>query len=415
MKKFFRFFRSMKFGMILLSAVMLLSLAGSLIPQQDSAMRYVRLYGSQAAQLMMALGATDIFHTWYFYALEILLCLNLTLCSILRFPQTRKASGEWLARARAAQGEQTLEARQREKLEGYLAARRFRGEEEGDGKVFHKNAAGFYGSFLTHLSILLVLLFGSLVLMTPDIRDQTVMPGGTLALEDGTTVTCESFHIQDETGKLDYASVLLARSADGQREKRQEIRVNEPMRFGEFKIYQQTYGTAGRVKITNHANGAEEIMFLTDPCFLSIDGRNGVYFQALYPGFIREEDGNYTLVTSTASSYEDPVYSIQSISGGMSTSVLAFPGEALRIGDISFTFLSPAEYPGLRVKHVSSWLFGGLYFSFALMVAALYLCFFAVPVYVRVGQEGFAVLSPKNQQGLMLELDVLLNEKEKEA
>ena len=54
-------------------------------------------------------------------------------------------------------------------------------------------------------------------------------------------------------------------------------------------------------------------MFLTDPCFLSIDGRNGVYFQALYPGFIREEDGNYTLVTSTASSYEDPVYSIQSI------------------------------------------------------------------------------------------------------
>ena len=412
MKKFFQFFRSMKFGMILLIIVMLLSLAGSLIPQQESAMRYVRTYGTEAAQFMISVGATDIFHTWYFYALEILLCLNLTLCSIVRFPKTKRAGREWLERARKAEGELPLTGEQREKLCGFLTSRRFRAQEDQDGKTYSKNAAGFYGSFLTHLSILLVLLFGSLVLMTPSVEDQTVMPGGALTLADGTTVTCESFHIQDETGKLDYASVLLARSADGREEKRQEIRVNEPMRFGEYKIYQQTYGTAGRVKITNHTNGAEEIMFLTDPCFLSIDGRNGVYFQALYPGFIQDEDGNYTLVTSTASSYEDPVYAIQSISDGMSTSVLAFPEEELTLGDISFTFLSPTEYPGLRIKHVSSWLFGGLYFSFALMVIALYLCFFAVPVYVRVRQDSFALLSPKSQQGLLLEIDALLDEKE---
>ncbi|MBR3018350.1 MAG: cytochrome c biogenesis protein ResB [Clostridia bacterium] len=414
MKKFLRFFRSMKFGMILLVLVMLLSLAGSLIPQQESAMHYVRAYGSQAAQVMIALGVTDIFHTWYFYALEILLCLNLTLCSILRFPKTRKAGKEWLLRAEKAEGEHPLSSEQREKLCAYLSARHYRVHETADRKVYSKNAAGFYGSFLTHLSILLVLLFGSLVLMTPDIQDRTVMPGSDLILEDGTVITCESFHIQDDTGKLDYASVLTMKSADGSQEKRQEIRVNEPMRFGEYKVYQQTYGTAGRVKITNHANGAEEIMFLTDPCFLSIDGRNGVYFQALYPGFIQDEEGNYTLITSTANSYTDPVYSIQSIADGMSTSVLAFPDEELRIGDISFTFLSPAEYPGLRIKHVSSWLFGGLYFSFGLMVVSLYLCFFAVPVYVKVQPDAFTVLSPKNQQGLTIDLDALLNEKEQE-
>ncbi|MBQ9264833.1 MAG: cytochrome c biogenesis protein ResB [Clostridia bacterium] len=414
MKKFLRFFRSMKFGMILLVLVMLLSLAGSLIPQQESAMHYVRAYGSQAAQVMIALGVTDIFHTWYFYALEILLCLNLTLCSILRFPRTRKAGREWLSRAEKAEGEHPLTSEQREKLCAYLSARHYRLYETAGGKVYSKNAAGFYGSFLTHLSILLVLLFGSLVLMTPDIQDRTVMPGSDFILEDGTVITCESFHIQDDTGKLDYASVLTMKSADGSQEKRQEIRVNEPMRFGEYKVYQQTYGTAGRVKITNHANGAEEVMFLTDPCFLSIDGRNGVYFQALYPGFIQDEEGNYTLITSTANSYTDPVYSIQSIADGMSTSVLAFPDEELRIGDISFTFLSPAEYPGLRIKHVSSWLFGGLYFSFGLMVVALYLCFFAVPVYVKVQPDAFTVLSPKNQQGLMIDLGALLDEKEQE-
>ena len=72
------------------------------------------------------------------------------------------------------------------------------------------------------------------------------------------------------------------------------------------------------------------------------------------------------------------------------------------------------EYPGLRIKHVSSWLFGGLYFSFGLMVVSLYLCFFAVPVYVKVQPDAFTVLSPKNQQGLTIDLDALLNEKEQE-
>ena len=64
MKKVLSFFRSMTFGMILLVIVMALSLAGSLIPQQEAAMTYVNAYGSQTAMLLLGLGFTDIFHTW---------------------------------------------------------------------------------------------------------------------------------------------------------------------------------------------------------------------------------------------------------------------------------------------------------------------------------------------------------------
>ena len=102
MKKVLSFFRSMTFGMILLVIVMALSLAGSLIPQQEAAMTYVNAYGSQTAMLLLGLGFTDIFHTWYFYTLEILLCLNLLLCSILRFPKTRKAGERLKRRAQEA-------------------------------------------------------------------------------------------------------------------------------------------------------------------------------------------------------------------------------------------------------------------------------------------------------------------------
>ena len=405
MKKVFAFLRSMRFGMILLVLVMLCALAGSMIPQGEPDMTYVRAYGASAAVILKKLGFTDIFHTWYFILLEILLCGNLILCSVLRFPAARRAFDSLKAQARAAEPDQPLEAGQAETVREVLRRSRFRQE----GSLWYRNGVGVYGSFLVHLSILVVLLFGSLVLMTPQVQDRTVMPGDSLTLEDGTAVTCLSFHIEDETGRLDYASRLRAVSPDGGEVKEQEIRVNEPMRFRGYKIYQQTYGTAGRVLIRNSANGAEESMYLTEPCFLSIDGRNGVYYRALYPGFLEEDDGSYTLITNTSMGYADPVYDVQSVTEGSAASVLVFPGETLQIGEHSFTFLDPAEYPGLRIKRLSPILYGCLYFGFALMVAALYLCFFATPACVRVEEDGFAIRSPKPQEGLLINLKAALD------
>ena len=406
MKKALSFFRSMTFGMILLVIVILLSLAGSLIPQQEAVMKYVNAYGSQTAMLLIGLGFTDIFHTWYFYALEILLCLNLTLCSIVRFGKIKTAGKRLINQANNTPTDHPIQGNEAYlKIIRYFSDRRYAKTESENETIFSKHFIGFYGSFLVHLSILLVLLFGSLVLMTPQVTDQTVMPGETLSLSDGTRIVCDSFHIQDASGKLDYASVLTAASPDGKQTKTQEIRVNEPLRFGNYKIYQQTYGTAGRIQIRNEINGAEEIQYLTNPCFLSIDEQNGIYFEALYPGYFRDEDGSFTLITNTDRSYPDPVYRIQSITDGMSAAVLAFPNEEIHMGDITFTFLSPTEYPGLRIKHISSWLYAGLYFSFGLMVAALYLCFFTVPVVVKITKEGYVICSSKSQEGLKIDLE----------
>jgi len=44
------------------------------------------------------------------------------------------------------------------------------------------------------------------------------------------------------------------------------------------------------------------------------------------------------------------------------------------------------------------------------MVGALYLCFFMAPVAVKVTHEGYGVFSPKNQTGLLIELEALLKE-----
>ena len=410
MKKVIGFLRSMKFGMILLVLVIACSVAGSLIVQQGEPMDYVKRYGADMAQLILALELDDVFSAPYFIVLMAALCLNLTLCSIVRLPKTVRAASALQEQAYKAKAQYAIEGGQADQLCAYFEKRRYRCGERDGAKVYSRNMAGFYGSFLTHLSFLLILVVGAAAVITADVRDQVVMPGETLTLEDGTAVTVERFQIEDETGTLDYASMLTAVSANGRKQKQQEIRVNEPLSFEGYKIYQQTYGTAGAVNITNLESGVSEKMLLTDACFLTLDGRNGMFFQALYPGYVQDADGSVTLVTSTSGAYEDPVYDILSVADGVTTPVLAFPDETLTIGDVSFTLLDPVSYPGLRIKHMHMEILGVLYATFVLIVAALYLCFFMPPVAVKVTRDGYAVLSPKNQTGLMIELEALLKE-----
>ena len=402
----------MQFGMILLVLVIACSAAGSLIVQQREPMEYVNRYGSQTAQLILALKLNDVFSAPYFFVLMAALCLNLTLCSILRLPRTMKAAQQLRTNARGVQPTTVLEQGQADRLCGLLKKRHFRCEECDGRKIYTKNLFGFYGSFLTHLSFLLVLVVGAAAVITAQVTDQTVMPGETLVLDDGASITVEAFQIEDATGKLDYASQLVMKSADGKREAAKQIRVNEPLSFEGYKVYQQTYGTAGSVQIHNNLNGASEVMTLTEACFLTLDGKNGMFFQALYPGYVTDADGSVTLITSTSGDYSDPVYDVLSVSDGMMTPVLAFPGETLTIGDVSFTLQDPVSYPGLRIKDMNTAILGALYAVFLLMVAALYLCFFTVPVAVAVTQDGYAVLAPKTQTGLLIDIQSCLEEEE---
>ena len=126
MRRSLRFFRSMRFGMILLVLVMALSVVGSLIPQKEQAMTYVRAYGAEKATLLMALGWNDLFHTWYFLALEGLLCINLLLCSILRFPRTVHAGEQLMKTAEDSSTETPCDSAQLQRMKEFLLSHGFR-------------------------------------------------------------------------------------------------------------------------------------------------------------------------------------------------------------------------------------------------------------------------------------------------
>ena len=398
----------MTFGMLLLVAVIAFSFAGSMIPQQRPAMEYVSRYGATAGEWIVRLGLDDVFATPVFIALMAALALNLTLCSVVRVRRLRGSGARLMDRARDAQV--TPAPGKQEAICHFLRRRGYTVREEAGVTLCSHWLFGAYGSFLTHLGLLAVLLAGALALYGGQITDETVMPGQTLTLSDGTTIEVLSFRIEDETGRLDYASELRMTDAQGQSSAQALVRVNEPMRFGRYKVYQQTYGTAGAMLLRNAATGGSDTVYLTEPTFLTVDGQTGVFFAALYPGYIEAEDGSVTLITSTSGAYADPVYDLRVMAQGQMTPVLAFPGEELTLGDITYIPGEPVSYPGLRIKSIAPAVLGVLYASFVLLIAALTMCFFMRPVCVAVRPEGYAIVSQRPQLGLSLELEALTRE-----
>ena len=404
-KKLMKFLRSMTFGMILLALILLCSFPGSVIAQGNQPEWYVQTYPDWHG-VILKLGLDDVFGSWYFITLLALLCLNLTLCSLVRIRNVVKASKNAAAAASARKTKVFLTEEGTTQLRKLLEDRHYKKEVFGETSVYSKNTVGWYGSFVTHLAILLTVLFGAAALYLPKVTDQTCFPGESLQMEDGTSIAVESFRIENAEGKLDYASIIEILLPDGRSNGQKRISVNYPLSFGGYKVYQQTYGTAGAVTVRNTATGGEDRFILNEMCFLSLDSINGVWFEALYPGYIRDESGNFTLITQTSGSYEDPVYQVLVASEGVYTPVMVFPGETLSVGGVEFTFEEPVEYPGLRIKRTPEAVNKLLFAAFGLMILGLWFCFFQTPAIVVVREDGYTVVGPK-PQGLELELGAI--------
>ena len=405
MKKVFRYLRSMRFGLLLLVLIAALSVVGTVIPQGREVSFYAQNYSSFHGVILL-LRLNRVFQSWYFIALLALLCLNLVLCSLLRVRGVVKAGrlgGEAAARlpdtmALDAEGLAAVHAR--------LRAEGCREEKFGETTVYTKNGLGRYGTFLTHLAILLTVVFGAVALYSPTVTDKSCMPGESVVLPDGTEIHVLDFRIADETGRLDYRSHVQVTLPSGKRSEVAELKVNHPFRFGPYKLFQQSFGTAGSMTVTDLATGGSDNFTLTDMSFLTVDNLNGVVYEQLYPDYIRAPNGEVTLFTVTEGTYPNPIYAFQVISDGVYTPSLAVPGDSLEVLGLRFTFNEPVEYPGLRIKHTPPLANILLVAAFTLMLLGLFVTFFMEPVLVKVDAEGCAVGGPKPER-LRLELEEL--------
>lgn len=84
---------SMRFARALLITIGCLALIGTVIPQQEEPAIYLTRFGSLGAKWLGRVGLTDLYHSWYFVSLLVLLGASLMVCSIRRWALDVKTLG----------------------------------------------------------------------------------------------------------------------------------------------------------------------------------------------------------------------------------------------------------------------------------------------------------------------------------
>ncbi len=86
----YKFFASITLTITLLLVLAATSIIGTLIPQNEAPEAYFRAYGEIFYRIFSALKIFDMYHSWWFQSLLILLATNVVVCSIDRFPAVWK-------------------------------------------------------------------------------------------------------------------------------------------------------------------------------------------------------------------------------------------------------------------------------------------------------------------------------------
>jgi cytochrome c biogenesis protein len=81
---------SVKLTVVLLLSIAGTSILGTLIPQNEDPAAYLRAYGEFVYRLFDVLDIFDMYHSWWFQSLLLLLTLNIVVCSIDRISATWK-------------------------------------------------------------------------------------------------------------------------------------------------------------------------------------------------------------------------------------------------------------------------------------------------------------------------------------
>ncbi len=281
---FYDFFSSLKLAIFIMLLLGIFSMLGSTYIQQLQPFEtYLDRFGPTKAVWFWKLWLTDVFHSWYYISLIVLLAVNLIVCSIKRLPRIWKQTfGSERILKLDERTEKNLKpvsvrVNSPDEIITYLAKRGFKvfKEEEG-GKVYLFAEKGRYsrlGVYVVHISLLIIML-GALIDLLIGIR-------GFLPVPEGSTEDVMLVGPQDRPVKLPFAVHLkefrIITYEEEAREKGKKVKeefgqavasyrsrieiinsgkkvaegpveVNEPFIFRSYRIFQASYGLTGGVK-----------------------------------------------------------------------------------------------------------------------------------------------------------------------
>jgi cytochrome c biogenesis protein len=261
------FFASVKLTVVVLLSLAALSIIGTLIPQNESPAEYFQAFGPFLYQVFFTLDIFDMYHSWWFQGLIIMLTVNIIVCSIDRLQVTGKTIfarnpkfnlGSY--RSRKSRKDFNLNGdldRWKDVLGGFMS-REFRyckvvPADKGFAITAEKGRLTRMGVYIVHLSIVILLIGGFVSSLkgfegfaniaegeTTD-TIQLRFTGGTLKLPFA--VQCDDFDVQFyDTGAPKEFRSKLTIIENGQPVVQKDIIVNDPLRYKGINIFQASYG-----------------------------------------------------------------------------------------------------------------------------------------------------------------------------
>ena len=371
-------FISMRTGLLLIFAIALLTLVGTLLVQvppglqADKAayaswLETVRPKYGGWTNVLDVLGFFNIFSSALFRSLVVLLSTSILACSVNRAPKLWKqamhprttmsasfyqhaALRSHLAVPADLATTQATVARQLRQA-GYRTV--VQESESGVDIYADKFRWGPFGTVFAHLSIILILI-GAMA-GAAGFRDQSfVVPvGSKVPVGNGTSLTVEATSFSDtyyaNGSPSDYASTLVLYD-NGVPVQEQTIRVNQPMRYGDISFYQSFFGAAAAIQVKDAA-GAVVFDQGVPLQYVSDDGKDSIGQVIL-----ADQDLTVLLVVPASgrldSTLKPGTMQLEVYKGAAQTMIgnqVVTPGKPVTIGDLSYTFVREQRFTGLIV------------------------------------------------------------------
>jgi cytochrome c biogenesis protein len=271
---------SVRLTIPLLIVLAVVSIFGTLIPQNATPEEYLRIYKVSTYKILRILGFLDMYHAGWFVFLLALLGLNLMVCSLRRWPLVRSffsqpdaklEEGQWKGISPGRRFSLPLSAGDslgefQSRLSRNFGEPRVLQEEERWHLFAEKGKLSRLGFYCIHLSILVILLgamigsfygFRGYVNITEgEIVDRVFLRSGQQIEPLGFKVKLDGFSVSFyPTGAPREFKSTVTILEGGQKVLTKPIRVNEPLTYKGISLYQSSYGVASVEKAI--LNGVE--------------------------------------------------------------------------------------------------------------------------------------------------------------
>ncbi len=273
--RLWKLFASVRLTVVVLLSLAVTSIIGTIIPQNERPEAYLNEYGEFLYKILSAFDIFDMYHSWWFQFLLLMLIINIVVCSTNRFSALRKiifVKNPFFDVSKfrnLSDKEEFIDSRSLEDLKRIyvpIVSRNFgyrRIEETDNGfRVFaEKGRWTRIGVYTVHFSVILLLiggLMGSIFGFTGFVN---IPEGETInnirlyntgkAQKLNFQIRCDNFNIKfyDSGAPSEYRSGLTILE-QGKSVLTRNIIVNKPLRYKGINIFQASYGELPPREIT---------------------------------------------------------------------------------------------------------------------------------------------------------------------